>query len=72
MKIAELMDAIVFEAIGTPAPSDTPVRSRMIGHIWYSSLVGWVNGWSSVDHVHNELRIAAELLLPNGLEMETH
>jgi AcrR family transcriptional regulator len=72
MKIAELMDAIVFEAIGTPAPIDTPERSRMIGHIWYSSLVGWVNGWSSVDHVHNELRIAAELLLPNGLEMETH
>jgi AcrR family transcriptional regulator len=66
MKITELMVAIVLTAIGEPAPVDTPDRSRMIGHIWYSALVGWVNGWSSIERVHDELATATELLLPNA------
>ncbi len=65
-RISELLDNIVLTAIGAPAPRDTPDRSRMIGHIWYSALVGWVNGWSPMERVHNELAIAVELLLPDA------
>jgi hypothetical protein len=36
----------------------------MIGHVWYSALVGWVNGWSNMSRVHDELVVAVELLLP--------
>ena len=39
----------------------------MIGHVWYSSLVGWVNGWSDLARVHAELEVAVRLLLPEQL-----
>jgi hypothetical protein len=36
----------------------------MIGHVWYSAMVGWINGWSTVGRVHDELAVAVRLLLP--------
>ena len=65
-EVARLMDAIVSRAIGDPQPPDFADRSRMIGHVWYSSLVGWVNGWSDMARVHDELAVAVRLLLPEG------
>ena len=67
MQISSIMDSIVSKAIGEPAPDGVEVRSRMIGHIWYSALSGWVNGWSTVERVYAELEIAADLLLPANL-----
>lgn len=66
-QIAALMDGIISRAIGTPQPPDTPARSRVLGHVWYSSLVGWVNGWGDLDRVHDELAVAARLLLPQAV-----
>lgn len=37
---------------------------RVLGHIWYSSLVGMVNEWEGFTSVRAELRTAARLLLP--------
>ena len=65
-QITQLMDAIVLTAIGEPAPPDTLDRSRMIGHVWYSAMVGWINGWSPVSHVYDELEVAVDLLLPDA------
>jgi len=59
-----LMDGIISRAIGEPQPPDRDERSRVIGHVWYSSLVGWVNGWSDMDRVHDERAVAVRLLLP--------
>jgi len=67
MQISSIMESIVSTAIGEPAPDGVEERSRMIGHIWYSAMTGWVNGWSSVDRVYGELEIAADLLLPDDL-----
>jgi hypothetical protein len=39
----------------------------MIGHIWYSALAGWINGWSTMDRVHDELAVSVRLLLPDEL-----
>ena len=39
----------------------------MIGHIWYSAMVGWVNGWSTIDRVYEELEIAVDLMLPSDV-----
>ncbi|MEY2449296.1 MAG: TetR/AcrR family transcriptional regulator, cholesterol catabolism regulator, partial [Acidimicrobiaceae bacterium] len=32
-------------------------------HVWFSSLVGWVNRWYGINHVGDEVEIAAHLLL---------
>ena len=62
--VTKTLDAIVLRAIGENPPDDEENRSRMIGHIWYSAMVGWVNGWSSIERVYKELEIAVDLLLP--------
>jgi len=67
MQISSIMESIVSKAIGEPAPAGVEERSRMIGHVWYSAMTGWVNGWSNVDRVYGELEIAADLLLPTTL-----
>jgi AcrR family transcriptional regulator len=36
---------------------------RVLGHVWFSSLIGWVNRWYGINHVGEELEIAAHLLL---------
>jgi AcrR family transcriptional regulator len=37
--------------------------SRVLGHVWFSSLVGWVNGWSGIGHVSDEVELACHLML---------
>ena len=37
---------------------------RVLSHVWFSSLVGWVSGWSGIDQVGDELEGAARLLVP--------
>jgi len=63
-QITLLMEGIITRAIGEPLPSDLSDRARMIGHVWYSALVGWINGWSTMSRVYDELGVAARLLLP--------
>jgi AcrR family transcriptional regulator len=63
-QVIALLDAIVLHAIGQDLPPDAHDRARMIGHVWYSALAGWVSGWSTLERVHGELAIAVGLLLP--------
>lgn len=62
-QVARSMEDIVASAIGVRRPPDYAERARMIGHVWYSSLVGWINGASDIDRVHDELVVAVGLLL---------
>lgn len=39
---------------------------RVMSHVWFSSLLGWVNGWSNVGQVGDELEAAARLLLAHA------
>ena len=66
-QMGALMDGIITRAIGEPRPADHAERTRIIGHVWYSALVGWVNGWSDMGRVRDELAVAVRLLLPDGL-----
>jgi AcrR family transcriptional regulator len=66
-QVSVLMEGIVTRAIGDPQPSDIGDRARIIGHVWYSALVGWVNGWSDMKRVHDELAVATGLLLPSEI-----
>lgn len=63
-QITKLMEGIIGRAIGEPQPPDASDRARMIGHVWYSALVGWINGWSTMTRVYYELSVAVRLLLP--------
>lgn len=62
--VARLMEEIIAQAMGEPRPDDFAERARMIGHVWYSSLVGWINGASDIGKVHDEVSVAVRLLLP--------
>ncbi len=37
--------------------------ARILGHVWFSSLVGWVLGWSNIGNVSSEVEIASHLML---------
>ncbi len=36
---------------------------RTLGHVWFSALIGWVNGWVGITEAGTELAAAAHLLL---------
>jgi AcrR family transcriptional regulator len=36
---------------------------RALGHVWFSCLMGWVNGWITINEAGTELASAAHLLL---------
>ena len=66
-QMGALMDGIITRAVGEPRPPDHAARTRIIGHVWYSSMVGWINGWSDMARVRDELAVAVQLLLPDEL-----
>jgi len=37
--------------------------TRTLGHVWFSALIGWVNGWSGMAKVADEVELAAHLVL---------
>jgi AcrR family transcriptional regulator len=66
-QVSVLMERIITRAIGEPHPPNLGDRARILGHVWYSALVGWVNGWSNMGRVHDELVVAIGLLLPSDI-----
>jgi AcrR family transcriptional regulator len=66
-QITLLMEGIIAGAMGEPVLPDMSERARMIGHVWYSALVGWINGWSSMARVYDELAVSVRLLLPTAV-----
>lgn len=53
-------------ALAFPGDFDRATRDdivRTLGHVWFSSLVGWVNNWFGITQAGDELEIATHLLL---------
>src|SRR6202451_3959569 len=66
-QITLLMEGIISRAMGERDVPDMADRARMIGHVWYSALVGWINGWSTMARVYDELAVSGRLPLPHAL-----
>lgn len=62
-QVSEIMERLVTSAAGTPAPADIADRARMLGHIWYSTVLSWIHGSADLDSVVADLAIATRLLL---------
>jgi AcrR family transcriptional regulator len=58
---------IVSAALSLPLDGvDPEIRAgavRVLAHVWFASLLGWVNGWTAMGQVADELEFAARLLL---------
>jgi AcrR family transcriptional regulator len=64
--VSASMTRIIGLAIGDDVdPAFKAQITRTLGHVWFSSLIGWVNGWSGIGQVGDEVEIAAHLVLDN-------
>ena len=63
-EVAASMVRILSHALGDDFDPDFQSQvTRTLGHIWFSALIGWVNGWSGMDKVANEVDLATHLIL---------
>jgi TetR/AcrR family transcriptional regulator, cholesterol catabolism regulator len=61
------MSRIIVTLLREPLGGLEPVRRdrivRVLDHVWFSAILGWVNGWAAVTSVGQELEDAVLLLL---------
>ena len=62
-EITGIMAAVVAEPMRDLDPAIRDGVTRALSHVWFSSLLGWVNGWTGPEAVAAELESAARLLL---------
>ncbi|MCU1499501.1 MAG: kstR [Acidimicrobiales bacterium] len=62
--VSASMTRILSQALGDDFdPAFQAQVTRTLGHVWFSSLIGWVNGWSGFNKVSDELDLATHLVL---------
>lgn len=62
--VAGSMTRILAPALGSDFdPALRADMTRTLGHVWFSALVGWVNRWSGIDRVSDEVTLATHLML---------
>jgi AcrR family transcriptional regulator len=62
--VSASMTRILSHALGADFdPAFQTQITRTLGHVWFSSLIGWVNGWSGMDKVADEVELATHLVL---------
>lgn len=62
-EISQIMVEILSEAMVEVEPELSVGVCRVLSHVWFSTLIGWVNGWENGTDVGEELEVAARLLL---------
>ena len=62
-EVTAVMAAVLAGPMGDIDPRLKAEITRALSHVWFSALLGWVNGWTNVGAVGEELESAARLLL---------
>src|SRR5262249_25905116 len=62
-EVTAVMAAVLAGPMRDVAPRLRPGIGRALSHVWFSALLGGVNGWTNVGAVGEELESAARLLL---------
>ncbi len=63
-EVSAAMTRILGLALGDDVSATAKAQiTRTLGHVWFSALIGWVNGWSGIGQVGDEVEIAAHLIL---------
>lgn len=63
VEMVALQDATFATAIGGLDPVRTADIARTLRYVWFSTLLGWVNGWNGYEDIEAEFEAAARLLL---------
>jgi AcrR family transcriptional regulator len=63
--MSQIMSAVLQSAMdGVDMDEDVKVgAARVLSHVWFTALMGWVNGWHMMGPVPEEVERAAHLLL---------
>ena len=62
-EISDIMVAVLSAAMAGVDPELAAGVCRVLSHVWFSTLLGWVNGWGNGVDIGEELEVAARLLL---------
>jgi TetR/AcrR family transcriptional regulator, cholesterol catabolism regulator len=62
-EVTAVMAGVLAGPMGDIDPTLKAEITRALSHVWFSALLGWVNGWTNVGAVGDELESAARLLL---------
>jgi AcrR family transcriptional regulator len=63
-EVNDIMVEVLSGVMADDVPDDLKAGvCRVMSHVWFSSLVGWVNGWGGGVDIGDELEVAARLLL---------
>ena len=62
-EVAEIVSSVLSRPLEGVDEETRAGVVRVLSHVWFSVLVGWVNGWPIAEHVGDELEFTARLLL---------
>jgi AcrR family transcriptional regulator len=63
-EVNDIMVEVLSGAMSDDVPDELKAGvCRVMSHVWFSALVGWVNGWGGGVDIGDELEVAARLLL---------
>lgn len=63
-EVSGSMIRILSQALGDDFDPEFHTQvTRTLGHVWFSALIGWVNGWSGMEKVADEVDRATHLVL---------
>ena len=57
------MTAMIMQAMDGEEIADSDQLMRVLGQMWFASLVFWIRGWSNGPQVAEDLTAAARLLI---------
>jgi AcrR family transcriptional regulator len=62
-QIQDIVRAVLSPPLDGVDPEVRDGVVRVLTHVWFSALLGWVNGWTAMGAVADELEFAGRLLL---------